>query len=116
MNATTLPKPGLYRNGDDVYEIKISPRQRWYALKLSPLGSKPEYLADRIDLDLLTPESSESGQDAALKHRAGTREVETATVERTDCTHPKCPLPSWHRGFCGKHLATDAVEYARSLK
>lgn len=90
---TALPHPGTYRTADAVYEVRVSKRGHWYALRQEP-GGTSTYVAQDIDLDEIGPEGSER--------------------QPSGCTEPKCSAPVWHRGLCGMHLAADAVLRARA--
>ncbi|MDG4665140.1 hypothetical protein [Mycobacterium sp. 236(2023)] len=43
------PEPGIYHLGADEYEIRISQRHHWYAMKHEPDGSKT-YIAQNLNL------------------------------------------------------------------
>jgi hypothetical protein len=87
------PTPGLYRCSTVEYDIRISQRGHWYAMRVEPDGTST-YVAQDIDLDEIRLEGSER--------------------QPSGCTEPECAAPVWHRGLCGMHLAADAVLRARA--
>ncbi len=89
-----VPSPGIYCNESERYEIRRSKRGHWYGLRQEPDGSMT-YVAQNVDLASLTAASER---------------------QPSGCSHAGCPLPQWHRGLCGMHLAADAVRYAQSIK
>lgn len=99
QGLTALPAPGTYRNGAERYEVRHSKRDRWYAMRLLPDGTSA-YVAQHVD-----PAGMEGPSGPGL---------EQSERQPSGCHEPNCPLPVWHRGLCGMHLAADAVRRAKA--
>lgn len=97
--SLTAPPPGIYRDGTQRYEVRISKRGHWYAMRMEPDGSST-YLAQDVDLATLAGPSG-PGAEASERQPSG-------------CAETNCALPVWHRGLCGMHLAADAVRRAKA--
>jgi hypothetical protein len=95
---TSLPTPGIYRDGENRYEVRNSNRGRWYAVRIEPDGSTT-YVAQNVDLT------------ACVRQTPG-----LLLRQQNTCSQPTCTMPVWFRGLCGMHHAADAARRAKGMQ
>jgi hypothetical protein len=100
MTVTTTPAAGLYRLNNQTWEIRISERGNWYAMR---------QLAD------WTWQYCAQDINPAAAGAAGPLGPGDLAAQPAECATSGCQLPVWSRGVCGMCLARLAVERASRI-
>jgi hypothetical protein len=101
MTVDTIPSPGMYRILNDLWEIRVSERGNWYALRHHLDGTTQYWPSQAINPAWLD----------------GPLGPEDPAQQPANCKTPNCLLPVLEgRDLCGMCLTREVVERANRIE